>query len=138
MNNEEHDHERTRALVIRAHADSRTTYEIVHQLSELLPIESLDDFIRDARLSVAGEELRVEELRPWLTEELFPVRDQEELVEKTAAAVRVAGHILRRKKPRNPSAAHRQLVQELAGDDPQIGVGILRGPSVFGVREGRS
>jgi hypothetical protein len=136
MRNGHNDHAKVRELVIQAHPAARTTDEIVRQLSQLLPIESLDDFVRDARLSVAGEELRAEDLRPWLTEELFPVRDQKDLVEKTAAAVRVAGHILRRKKPRNPSEAHLRLVRELAGDEPQVGVGVFRGPSIFKVSEG--
>ena len=119
-------------MVIQAHPAARTTHEVVHQLSELLPIESLDDFVRDARISVAGEELG-EGLRPWLPPELFPVRDQADLVTKVAAAVRVAGHILRREQPRHASEAHLRLARELAGEEPRVGIGALRGPSIFKV-----
>jgi hypothetical protein len=125
------DHESVMELVIQSHPATRTTHEIVRQLNELLPIDSLNAFVASARLSIAGEELAVEDLRPWLTEELFPVRSQADLVEKAAAIVRVAGQILRMSKPKNPSEAHARLIEELSDDWPQIGVGAFRGPSLF-------
>lgn len=125
------DHESVMELVIQSHPATRTTHEIVRQLNELLPIDSLDAFVESARLSIAGEELAVEDLRPWLTQELFPVRSQADLVEKAAAIVRVAGQILRMSKPKSPSEAHARLIQELSGDWPQVGVGAFRGPSLF-------
>ena len=131
MTNDHKDPGKLEVLVIQTHAGARTTHEIVRQLQELLPIESLDDFVRDARISVAGGELPAESLRPWLPAELFPVRDQADLVTKVASAVRVAGHILRRELPKRASEAHLRLAHELSGGETRVGIGVFRGPSVF-------
>jgi hypothetical protein len=124
--------------VIEAHPAARTTYELARQLSELLPIESLDDFASDARISVGGRELPAKDVAPSLPAELFPIRDQADLVRKLAAVVRVSGHVFQNEGPVNAAEEHRRVAFELAaasGGMRQVGVGVFRGPPILEVTD---
>ena len=127
-----------REAVIEAHPGARTTYELARQLSELLPIESLDDFASDARISVGGREVPAKDVAPSLPAELFPIRDEADLVRKLAAVVRVAGHVFQREGPVNAAEEHQRVAFELAAagaGDCQAGVGVFRGPPIIEVTD---
>jgi len=124
--------------VVEAHPAARTTYELARQLSELLPIESLDAFAGDARISVGGREVPAKDVAPSLPAELFPIRDQADLVRKLAAVVRVAGHVFEREGPVNAAEEHQRVAFELAaasGGGRQVGVGVFMGPPIIEVTD---
>jgi LmbE family N-acetylglucosaminyl deacetylase len=135
------EHKDLRDAVIQAHPGARTTYELAHQLTEILPIESHEDFVSKARLSVGGKELPAKELAPSLPAELFPIRDQADLVKKVAAVVRVAGQVMQHDPPTRAAEAHMRVAFELAGESPasrQVGAAVFRGPPLFKVTKERS
>jgi hypothetical protein len=121
-------------LVIQAHAGARATYEIARQLSEALPIESADDFSDKRPVSLAGHKVSSEDLKAVLPEEVFPIRDQSDLVAKVAAAVRVAEDVL------SHEGGHREMPKRIAPlaeqlavrPRAQVGAGFFGGPSVLG------
>jgi hypothetical protein len=125
-------------LVIREHPGARTTHEIAYQLTEILPIRSHEDFIRQARIAVGGEEIPAKMLGPLLPEELFPIEDESDLVRKIAAAVRVATDVLQHYPPTDLRDTHRELLQELTSERviaTGVGVAMFRGPGLAEVTE---
>jgi hypothetical protein len=126
------------SLVIREHPGARTTHEIAYQLSEILPIQSHEDFVRQARVAVGGKEIPAKYLGPLLPAELFPIEDEADLVRKVAAAVRVATDVLHHQPSQKLHETHHALLEELTTErviGARNGIGIFKGPGLFEVTE---
>lgn len=127
---QEKDPDKLAALVVQTHAATRATFDIVRQLNELVPIESKEDFVKQARLSLGEEEISVEEIAGYLPEALFPIRDTEELVRRVAATIRVSGPVMASMKGAVRPAGIAKLLDELEAERAPV----LTGVAHFGGR----
>jgi hypothetical protein len=128
-------------LVIEQFPAARTTREIAYQLTEILPIESLDRFVETGRISVGGREIPTKAFKHMLTEEMFPIRDSEDLVRKVAAGVRVATDQIHARAPKHLNDEQLRLVEDLVAErtpsSARPGFGVFRGNGLLDpVKEG--
>lgn len=124
-------------LVIEQHGEARMTFQIACQLAGRVPIESMEKLKESVKdIVVDNKRLPLAMFEPFLTREVFPIENTEDLVRKLSAVIRTALAVVRRTDiPITHSGVRALLANDLLsepGRRASIPAGHFTGPSIFG------